>query len=458
MFASANDISYGGYSAQRPGENTYGVTVIQPFDVNHKREMRVVVARRAKRVLEAQYQNAVRMEIDNLYTAFVNVLAERESVRYLEASLRGFDELIQVTRQQLRGKQIPVMTLDRMEVQHESVALALDEANSAYARATQELATLLNLALPSDGSFQVQGNLLTEPQEIPPLDDLVGIAWANRPDIVAYRLGVQRARADVGLAQREGFPDVFVLYSPWELRNNNPTGGQNATAWSLGAMASVPLFNRNQGNVRRARVNVSQTRTELAGIERQVEDEVRSVHRNFQTAAPRGPTAGEQRDSPLSLHPRSDVQTVPDRAGLRDRIPQREARIQRNGASISRRPDQATPSRLAPQYRGGAAARLLTPAASLACDAGRHFLRRSLSRHATDVSQRQARSQDVRPGPACGRVSAAGQERRRAPSGNRRPSSDSSMNLGGNSQACCCQNEQHLRAGLGNRREPEIRE
>ncbi len=283
IFASANNVPYGGYSTQRPGDNDYGVTVIQPFDVNHKRNMRVVVAQRAKRVLEAQYQDAVRLEIDNLYTAFVDVLAAREAVRYLEASLHGFDEVIRVTEHQLQGKQIAVMTLDRLQVQRESVALALEEAHTSQIKATQVLAMVLSLQAPRGDEMAVRGHLLMLEEPLPPADDLVGIAWANRPDLTAYRLGVARARADVGLAQREGFPDVFVLYTPWGYRNNTPVGGQNVTNWSLGAMASIPLFNRNQGNVRRAQINVAQTRTELTGLERQVETEVRNAHRDYET-------------------------------------------------------------------------------------------------------------------------------------------------------------------------------
>ena len=48
--------------------------------------------------LEAQYQDAVRLQINNLYTAFVDVLAARETVRYAEASVKGLDKVLQVTQ------------------------------------------------------------------------------------------------------------------------------------------------------------------------------------------------------------------------------------------------------------------------------------------------------------------------------------------------------------------------
>jgi outer membrane protein, heavy metal efflux system len=118
---------------------------------------------------------------------------------------------------------------------------------------------------------------------VPPAshDELLVLARSIRPDLVAYRLGVRRAAADVRLAEAEKLSDVFVLYSPYELRNNAPTGGQNATSWSVATFGSIPLFNRNQGNIRRAQLNVSQTRIELSGLEQQINEEVHGAYTEY---------------------------------------------------------------------------------------------------------------------------------------------------------------------------------
>ena len=48
---------------------------------------------------EAQYQDAVRIEINNnLYTAFLDVLAARQTVRYTRASVAGLEKLLRATR------------------------------------------------------------------------------------------------------------------------------------------------------------------------------------------------------------------------------------------------------------------------------------------------------------------------------------------------------------------------
>ncbi len=43
----------------------------------------------------------------------------------------------------------------------------------------------------------------------------------------------------------------------------------------------LPLYNRNQGNIMRARVNVSQTRTQLAAAELKVDTDVRQAEREY---------------------------------------------------------------------------------------------------------------------------------------------------------------------------------
>jgi cobalt-zinc-cadmium efflux system outer membrane protein len=284
IFASADNVPYGSYSPQRPGENGYGIAIIQPVDVNHKRRVRILAAQRAKRVIEAQYQNALRLEIDNLYTAFVDVLATRETVRYLDASLSGLNEILQVADKQWRSKQISLIDVNRLTIQRDSAQIALEEANAALVKARTTLATLINIPSAAAEQLAVRGSIVTLINTLPPTDELVGLALANRPDLMSYRLGVQRARADASVARAEAFPDIFVLYTPFGYQNNTPTGGQDATSWGLGVFASVPLFNRNQGNIQWAAINVSQTSLETAGIERQIQTEVLQAVKNYSTA------------------------------------------------------------------------------------------------------------------------------------------------------------------------------
>ena len=44
--------------------------------------------------MHAQYQDAVRTEIDAVYALYVDALAARETIRYVEASIAGLQEVL----------------------------------------------------------------------------------------------------------------------------------------------------------------------------------------------------------------------------------------------------------------------------------------------------------------------------------------------------------------------------
>jgi cobalt-zinc-cadmium efflux system outer membrane protein len=108
-----------------------------------------------------------------------------------------------------------------------------------------------------------------------PVEELARLAFCVRPDLISYRLGIGRAVADVRLAKANRFEDVFLLYTPYGFQSNNfDPNIKSATSWSLGVLVSLPLVNRNQGNIARARGNVVQTKIQLSGLEQQVVSEV----------------------------------------------------------------------------------------------------------------------------------------------------------------------------------------
>ncbi|MEJ7638636.1 MAG: TolC family protein [Singulisphaera sp.] len=118
FYADSQLIPYGKYTRDRPGGQTqYDVNISYPLDVSHKRRARTQVAVRAKRVLEAQYQDAARRSIDNLYTAYVDVLAARQNVRYARASVEGLQKVLLVTQQLYEKDQTNRADVNRVKVQ-----------------------------------------------------------------------------------------------------------------------------------------------------------------------------------------------------------------------------------------------------------------------------------------------------------------------------------------------------
>lgn len=284
VFGTASSVPYAPYSPQRPGEVSFSATVIYPFDVSHKRQARTVVAAQAERVIEAQYQDAVRNDLDKMYMAYLDVAAARETLRFATASRDGLRRVSQLAEQQFENKQLAQSEVDRINIQLDSAEIGVEQATVALRETKYALALLLAIPLEAAEQMELHASLRDAAPQPPPDDELIAMAYGSRPDLAAFRLGVNRARADVQLSQAEKTSDLFLLYTPWELQNNTAIGGQNANSWSLAAFGSVALFNRNQGNIRRAQLNVSQTRSELYALEQQVGQEVRRARAEYEAS------------------------------------------------------------------------------------------------------------------------------------------------------------------------------
>jgi cobalt-zinc-cadmium efflux system outer membrane protein len=273
---------YGHYSRDNPGgPQQYDINITYPLDVSHKRQARTVVAQQAKRVTEAQLQDAVRLQIDNLYTAYVDVVAAEQTLRYSQAYLDGITRLLNLNVELLKRGQVTEPTVDALRSQVEQAQLQVREATQALEKTRRTLAQVLNIPRSRAASIRVQ-DTLRDPRELPRgPEEMIQTALTSRPDLIAYRLGVGRAGADVRLARANRFSDVYLLYQPYTLQDNRPFGLKSPYSWAVGATVALPVYNRNQGNIERAKLNVTQTRVELAALERQVTDEVDEAVREF---------------------------------------------------------------------------------------------------------------------------------------------------------------------------------
>jgi cobalt-zinc-cadmium efflux system outer membrane protein len=283
FYADSQLVPYGRYSNARPGGQTqYDVNVTFPLDVWRKRVARTEVACRAKKVTEAQFQDAVRQQIDNLYTAYVDVVAAHETLRYANAYLRGISRLLELNRDLLQRGQVTPSTVDALKAQVEQAQYQVREAKETLYTNTRALAVLLNLTPAQAEELKLRGQL----RDVEPLptarESLTRLALESRPDLNSYRLGLSRAKSDVKLARANRYSDVYLLAQPYTYQDNRPFGLKSPTSWAVGVTVGLPVFNRNQGNIQRAQLNVKQTEVELQTLERQIVFDVEKAIREFE--------------------------------------------------------------------------------------------------------------------------------------------------------------------------------
>ncbi len=284
FFYSSDSIPYGSYSQKRPGEIDHGISLVFPMDYSGKRRARITLAEREKCVLEAQYRDAVRLAIDELGTAYVDALAQRYAARSAERELEVLNQLRAQARAKLQRGDADEEAIDDLTIECELAAISRDGEQVRYQRAKQRLVILLDLSPSEAAALDLRGSLRKLGPQAPPVNVLIDIALGQRPDLSAFRLGVWRAQAEFSQERAERFSDAYLLYTPFEYRDNSQVGLNSVTAWGAGLFVSLPLFNRNQGNLKRARINIDQSRIEASSREQQVIAEVRQAVREFKNS------------------------------------------------------------------------------------------------------------------------------------------------------------------------------
>ena len=114
-------------------------------------------------------------------------------------------------------------------------------------------------------------------------DELVSVAVAARPDVSVFRLNVcRRGRREAG--QGESVPGCLRAVSALHVSRQCSVQFAELALLGLGATVTAPIYDRNQGNIRRAGVNVEQSRLELQAYERHVVSEVEDAQEEYEVS------------------------------------------------------------------------------------------------------------------------------------------------------------------------------
>jgi cobalt-zinc-cadmium efflux system outer membrane protein len=244
------------------------------FERRNKRNLRFEAGKEGTAVGAAQASDSERTLLFNLRTAFVGVLQAEAVVHLAQENLDYYDRILKVSRDRFEAGDIAQIDLDRLELQRLQYESDLQTALVNLRTSKINLLALLDDRRPVDsydvdGAFDFREDLLT-------LDDYRQDALKARPDLQAAVLSVKRAETNYKLAVAEGSTDPTV--SAWFTHNgsfNNPDALN-----TLGVSVSIPLriFDRNQGEKLRTKIDINRTEKLRDGVETQVYADVDSAY------------------------------------------------------------------------------------------------------------------------------------------------------------------------------------
>jgi cobalt-zinc-cadmium efflux system outer membrane protein len=243
-----------------------------------KRSSRIAVAQHALGVAELAFLNAVRGLRFEVQSAFVEALLARHRVELARQNLEAWNRIVEVNEVRWRAGDVAEVELIRSRVAALQQANALRRAELDLRTVLIRLQTLMGRSRPTP-DFGVAGELRRD-HPVAPLEEWRRAALQNRPDLLALRRAGQRAAAELQLELARSKPDV-TLGSEYRRQQ-----GLAGTGNMLGFFVEIPLpvFDRNQGEIARARQELRQTELRVRALEASILAEVESAYRQYQAS------------------------------------------------------------------------------------------------------------------------------------------------------------------------------
>jgi cobalt-zinc-cadmium efflux system outer membrane protein len=245
-----------------------------------KRQERVAVAEAAKAVAQLDLLNTTRNLILDVQNGFTEVLLARANLEVVRASLEAFNRIVAINRTRVESGDLAKVELVRSELAALQFQNQVRQAELRLRVAKNRLQALMGRTLLAP-DFEVVGEfrrdrLLLDQQQI------LAAALAARPDLEALRRDQARSQADIRLQLAQAKVD-YSLGAGYNRQLNVGTGQRGD---SIGLFFSLPLpvYNRNQGEIERARQEQAQILARIRQLEQEIAAEVANAYQQYATA------------------------------------------------------------------------------------------------------------------------------------------------------------------------------
>jgi cobalt-zinc-cadmium efflux system outer membrane protein len=249
-----------------------------------KRAAAMASAAAGVRVSEADYADLVRTRVTDVAVAFYDLLEARALVALARQDLDNLRRVQAGTEKGLKAGGRSVVDLNRVRLDVLRSEQTLREAETAVIGAMARLRARLGRK-DADPAFAVSGTLDAALTAEPlPVEEALAVAEHNRPDIQSLRLQIARAGSDIRTEQKKACPTVTPLLGYTHQYQFRAIGFPDADSWMAALSMSLPVFDRNQGNIAKAQSVLAQNTHNLETGLADLRAEIVQVVREFQAA------------------------------------------------------------------------------------------------------------------------------------------------------------------------------
>lgn len=249
-----------------------------------KRLANMQAARLGIEVSSADAANVLRTELAQTVDAFYEVLMDDAYFKLAEKNLKELMDFEKLTQELAKVKKVDSIELDRIKLAVHEAVLERHDRELALEIAKAQLRPFLGRTA-ADEDYEVEGALTVGAMVPPPkLEEVLALAEAHRPDLLSERKAIDQANAIVEVERRKAKPQVAIQpgWSYYDQRHMN--NNRNGSMFDIGVSTTLPITDRNQGNIRKAQAMVQERHFTYLGDRADVLAEVEASRASYDDA------------------------------------------------------------------------------------------------------------------------------------------------------------------------------
>ncbi len=238
------------------------------FERGKKRQHRLQAAKDQTAVTRWQVADNERTLAFNVATDFINVELAESTLELADQDLKGFQHSLDITDARYKAGDIGKDDLLKMKLQLLQFQTDAAQARLARVQGLSDLRQLLGYEQVS-AEYDVSESFEYQPMKSG-LEDLQSAALKRRPDLEAAQQGVAAANSAFNLQKAIGKRDVTGQVNYTHIGYLNDV--------SLFGSMQLPIFDRNQGEIKRAGIAITQAQEQQMFANGQVLTDVRDAY------------------------------------------------------------------------------------------------------------------------------------------------------------------------------------
>ena len=275
-----NDVDDRGFSRT----NSNNLSLSMPLYTGGKNELNVA---KAKDSVQASHLSLGRTEENirlDTVLAYYDILEAEKIVKVNAEAVANYEEHLQNVQALYSAGSAPRVDVLRSEVELADARQALMQSENQRALAINALRNIIRL------DAEVPLTLADDATYAPvsmTLEECIALAPVRRKDLEKYRVAVEQAKKDIGIAKSDKLPSVSLsIGNGWDKQVLPSDDNHSFTA---GVSASWNLFDSNvtESNVKAAEIALEQAEFELAKQKDAAEYEVRDAYLSLREAEKR---------------------------------------------------------------------------------------------------------------------------------------------------------------------------